>query len=171
MIETGFQAEINAALELRAVEATVDVTGDAPIVDTRATRVGVTFSRDVLDRIPTARDPWQIVAMAAGVEVPEFNVGGRRSGVQMSFTSRGQGTGDTMWNVEGATITDMAVPGTSPTYYDFDSFQEIQVTTGAAHYPAGTGLSARRAPSAADGGRRRGGGSPSPRRPRKESRR
>ena len=36
----------------------------------------------------------------------------------------------TMWNVEGATVTDMAATGASPGYYDFESFQEIQVDDG-----------------------------------------
>jgi hypothetical protein len=34
-----------------------------------------------------------------------------------------------MWNQDGATITDMAATS-SPGYYDFDSFEEIQITTG-----------------------------------------
>src|SRR5207247_1610832 len=34
-------------------------------------------------------------------------------------------------NMDGATITDVAVEdGSSPGYYDFDSFEEIQITTG-----------------------------------------
>jgi hypothetical protein len=36
-----------------------------------------------------------------------------------------------MFNMDGATITDVAVEdGSSPGYYDFDSFEEIQITTG-----------------------------------------
>jgi hypothetical protein len=85
-----------------------------------------------MDNIPTARDPWQIINLAAGLEASNLNVGGNLSGQQITFSSRGQGSGDTMWNVEGATITDMAATGAAPTYFDFEAFQEIQVTTGGA---------------------------------------
>ena len=34
--------------------------------------------------------------------------------------------------MDGIAITDMASLGASPTYYDFDMFQEMQVTTGGA---------------------------------------
>ena len=132
IIETGFQAEVNAQLEVGGLEETVEVSGAAPIVDTRRTSTGATFNREVMDNIPTARDPWQIINLAAGLEASNLNVGGNLSGQQISFTSRGQGSGATMWNVEGATITDMAATGASPTYFDFEAFQEIQVTTGGA---------------------------------------
>ncbi|MBA3641412.1 MAG: hypothetical protein H0W53_19505, partial [Acidobacteria bacterium] len=39
---------------------------------------------------------------------------------------------DNTWNIDGVAITDMAALGSSPTYYDFDMFQEMQVTTGGA---------------------------------------
>src|SRR5437870_12696688 len=32
--------------------------------------------------------------------------------------------------MDGVTITDMAATGASPIYFDFDSFEELQVTTG-----------------------------------------
>jgi hypothetical protein len=33
------------------------------------------------------------------------------------------------WNVDGVNITDFAATGSSPAYYDFDSFEEMQITT------------------------------------------
>ena len=35
-----------------------------------------------------------------------------------------------MWNLDGVVITDMSATGASPTYFDFDAFEEITVTTG-----------------------------------------
>jgi hypothetical protein len=35
-----------------------------------------------------------------------------------------------VWNLDGVNITDMAATGSTGTYYDFDSFQEISATTG-----------------------------------------
>ena len=35
-----------------------------------------------------------------------------------------------MWTLDGVVITDMAAIGASPTYFDFDAFDEIQISTG-----------------------------------------
>ena len=37
-----------------------------------------------------------------------------------------------MWSVDGLVVTDMTATGGSPSYFDFDAFQEIAVTTGGA---------------------------------------
>jgi hypothetical protein len=59
------------------------------------------------------------------------NVGGNLSGQQTSFNAMGSGTNQ-QWNINGAVISDIASGNSSPTYYDFDSFEEIQVTTAGA---------------------------------------
>jgi hypothetical protein len=56
------------------------------------------------------------------------NVGGTTSGQQPGFLARGSATNQT-WNLDGASITDMP-DNTSPGYYDFDMFEEIQIQTG-----------------------------------------
>ena len=36
------------------------------------------------------------------------------------------------WNVDGVDVTDMNATGGSPVYYDFDAFEEMQISTGGA---------------------------------------
>ena len=36
------------------------------------------------------------------------------------------------WNVDGVDVTDMTATGGSPVYYDFDAFEEMQISTGGA---------------------------------------
>lgn len=57
-IETGFNAQINAQLKISALQETVTVEGAAPVLDVRSTTTGQTFTREMLERLPTARDPW-----------------------------------------------------------------------------------------------------------------
>ena len=59
------------------------------------------------------------------------NVGGNLSGQQTSFSAMGSSTNQ-QWNINGAVISDIASGNSSPTYYDFDSFEEIQITTAGA---------------------------------------
>jgi hypothetical protein len=126
-IQAGFNAEVNARLELSTVEETVTVTGESPIVDTRSNTLGTNFGKELLEAIPSARDPWVILEQTPGMVMSVQNVGGNASGQQASFGAHGS-TSNQQWNMDGATITDMAA-GSSPTYFDFDSFEEIQITT------------------------------------------
>jgi Carboxypeptidase regulatory-like domain len=127
-IETGFNAEINVQLRLSTQTETITVSGEAPIVDTRSTTTGQTFTREMLERIPSARDPWVVMEQTPGIIMDRQNVGGNQSGQQSSFITRGTGNNE-VWNVDGGNITDMAASSSSM-YFDFDAFEEIQIQTG-----------------------------------------
>jgi hypothetical protein len=123
---------VNVTMKVAGVEEVITVTAEAPIVDTKKTSVSADMNQEILSNIPSARDPWVILDQVAGVFVDRVNVGGSESGQQSNFTSRGSMRSQGMWNVDGVAITDMAATGASPTYFDFDSFQEMQITTAAA---------------------------------------
>ncbi|HEX6163411.1 MAG TPA: carboxypeptidase regulatory-like domain-containing protein, partial [Vicinamibacterales bacterium] len=127
-IETGFNAEINARLDVSTIEETVTVSAAGPVVDTRSTTTGQTFNREMLERIPSARDPWVVLEQTAGIIMDQQNVGGNKSGQQSTFIAHGTGNNE-VWNVDGGNITDMA-SSSSSLYFDFDAFEEIQIQTG-----------------------------------------
>ena len=127
-IATGFVAEINARLEVSTVQETVTVNAASPVVDTRSTIQGQTFTREMLESIPTARDPWVVLEQTPGVIMNQQNVGGNKSGQQSTFIAHGTGNNE-VWNVDGGNITDMAASSSS-LYFDFDAFEEIQIQTG-----------------------------------------
>ena len=138
-VTTDGNAQIDVKMEVGAVETEVTVTADSPIVDTKTARTGATFTRDLLEALPTARDPFQVMNLTPGIimqtsgdQPSGVNVAGSASGQQMSPSFRGSGSGNTQWNMDGGTITDMAATGAAPIYFDFDAFEEIQITTGAA---------------------------------------
>jgi hypothetical protein len=123
----------NTEIELKltpAVEETITVTSESPLLDERKLQQGTTVSQVELEKIPTARDPWAILNQTPGVLVDRVNVGGNESGQQASF--RAQGVDDTQndFLVDGVSITDMRALGASSTYYDFDQFAEMQFSTG-----------------------------------------
>jgi hypothetical protein len=80
-----------------------------------------------LEKIPTARDPWQIINMTPGVQAG-LNVGGSSSGQQVGLQSRGTGA-SVQWNLEGGSITDLS-SNSSPSYFNFDAFEQISVVNG-----------------------------------------
>jgi hypothetical protein len=79
-----------------------------------------------------------VLQTVPGVIVDRVNVGGAESGQQSNYQAKGAASGDNTWNMDGVPITDMAALGSSPTYYDFDMFQEMQVTTGGADLTSAT---------------------------------
>ncbi|MGN6184860.1 MAG: carboxypeptidase regulatory-like domain-containing protein [Thermoanaerobaculia bacterium] len=128
-VRVGSNAEVTLQLNPSMSEA-ITVSAEAPLLDVRKSGTGATMDSTVLQEIPTARDPWMILQSTPGVFVDRINVGGTQSGQQSVYVSKGAPRADGTWNVDGVNITDMGATGSSPTYYDFDTFEEMQVTTG-----------------------------------------
>lgn len=122
-----------------AVEEVITVTAESPLLDERKITAGTSISAVELEKIPTSRDPWGILNQTPGVVTDRINVGGNESGQQSVFVGNGSGSNENGFAVDGVIITDMAAIGSSPTYYDFDAFEEIQVTTGGTDVSVATG--------------------------------
>jgi hypothetical protein len=128
-VSVGSNADVTIALNPSLAE-TITVTAEAPLLDIRKTGTGATVTKVELEQIPTSRDPWTVLQQAPGVQVDRMNVGGSQSGQQSVYLGKGAGSRENTWNVDGVNITDNGATGSSPTYYDFDSFEEMQITTG-----------------------------------------
>jgi hypothetical protein len=129
IVQTGTSAQIDLQLRPAGVSEAITVTAATPMIDVRKTSIETTFDETTLQKIPTARDPWVLLLQVPGVLADRVNVGGNESGQQSIFMRGASDGSDTMWNVDGVMITDPAAIGQTPTYYDFDAFQEVQFTT------------------------------------------
>ena len=105
---------------------------ETPVIETKRQTVSTNVNLDELQNIPSARDPWVVLQTIPGIIVDRVNVGGAESGQQSNYQAKGANPDQNTWNMDGIAITDMGSLGASPTYYDFDMFQEMQVTTGGA---------------------------------------
>ena len=122
-----------------AVAETITITAESPLLDARKITTGATVDKTELEKIPTARDPWVILQTTPGVLVDRVNVGGNESGQQSGYTGNGDDGTNTTWSIDGVEITDIGAIGSSSSYYDFDAFEEMQVTTGGSDAAARTG--------------------------------
>ncbi len=113
-----------------AVEEVITVTAESPLLDERRIQQGSTITEVELEKIPTARDPWSVLTQTPGVQSDRINVGGNESGQQAVFTGPGVSDAENSFLVDGVEITDMSAIGSSPSYYDFDQFTEMQFSTG-----------------------------------------
>jgi hypothetical protein len=136
IVVVGRNVDLTLTMEMGALEEEVTVIAETPVVDTKKTTVGANVTREVLQSLPTARDPWVILQMAPGVMVDRENVGGSESGQQAGFMARGGGSDQ--WAMDGVVITDPSAIS-SPSYYDFDAFEEMNITTGGADVTVQTG--------------------------------
>lgn len=130
-VETGLNVQIDVTLAVGGLEEVVEVTSGTPLIDRKDAGTTDRFTLERLQAVPSARDPWVIAGQSAGVAMDRQNVGGSSSGQQANFVVRGTAR-ESKWSLDGVDITDMAATGSSPFYYDFDAFEEIQVTTGGA---------------------------------------
>jgi len=138
-VTVGFNAQVNAVMGISTVQETITVTGETPIVDVKETGTKQTFTNELLQSIPSARDPWVILQQTAGVAMDRENVGGNMSGQQSNYVSRGGNPTNNKWSLDGVDITDMSATGASPSYYDFDAFEEMTINTGGVDVTQQTG--------------------------------
>src|SRR5437763_1641686 len=128
-VNVGRNSDVTMTLN-PAVAESITVTAEAPLLDVRKSGTSTNVTKVEMENIPTSRDPWTVLQSVPSVQVDRINVGGNQSGQQSNYLAKGALIRDNTWNVDGVNITDMGATGSSPTYYDFDSFEEMQVTTG-----------------------------------------
>jgi hypothetical protein len=131
-VAVGSAVPLRVTLGVQGVAEQVQVSAETPVVEPKRQTVSTNITNQELQNIPTARDPWVVLQTVPGVIVDRVNVGGSESGQQSNYIAKGATTGDNTWFMDGIPITDMTALGSSPSYYDFDMFQEMQVTTGGA---------------------------------------
>jgi hypothetical protein len=139
VVVVGQNVALPMTLGVATVAETVLVTGQSPIVDATAMGTATNFTQDELSRVPNSRDPWALLRTVPGVTVDRVNIAGNETGQQASFVSKGGRQGDAVWTMDGVPITDMATTGASPSYFDYDAFDEIQISTGGNDIKQATG--------------------------------
>src|SRR3954469_9700967 len=76
-----FVATVNGELKVGALEETITVTGETPVVDVQTAKVQQTVSRDILSSIPTSRNASGIQAL-----IPGMNTGTDSGGISGVLT-------------------------------------------------------------------------------------
>ena len=121
---------VDVTLETGDMSETLTVVGEAPTVDVTNTNIATSIDAKALQTIPTARDVWAILQnLAPQVVLDREDVGGSQGGLQAVFSAFGSTWHQNTYALNGVNVTDPAASGAAGFYYDFDSFQETQVST------------------------------------------
>jgi carboxypeptidase family protein/TonB-dependent receptor-like protein len=131
-VATGAATPLNVRMGVAGTAETVNVTAATPIIDVKRETTTTNVTLEELQNIPSARDPWVVMQTVPTIYVDRVNVGGSESGQQSNYIGKGSQGTDNTWNIDGVPVTDMGATGSTPTYYDFDMFQEMSITTGGA---------------------------------------
>ncbi len=131
-VATGAATPLMIKMAVAGTAETVNVTAATPILDVKRETTTTNVTLEELQNIPTARDPWVVMQTVPTIYVDRVNVGGSESGQQSNYIGKGSSGTDNTWSIDGVPITDMGATGSTPTYYDFDMFQEMSITTGGA---------------------------------------
>jgi Carboxypeptidase regulatory-like domain len=124
-LTVGFNARIDLTLKLGAVEESVTVSGQSPVVDVTSTTGSVAFTKEVLDSIPRGRDLQNIFAMAPGVTQAVADVGGSTMAQRQNLSVYGV-LSQPKLQVEGMNIT-MGADQNTAIYFNDSTLEEVQI--------------------------------------------
>jgi hypothetical protein len=144
-LTSDFTATINADLKVGALEETLTVTGESPIVDTSNITQRVVMTQEVRDALPTGRNIQAVGIMIPGTTIAQGgggalsrDVGG--SGNLQQSPLQYRGSGDTVQTIEGLRLNNLCAQGAySGVYWNDASFEEFSYITGADSAEVGQG--------------------------------
>ena len=103
-LQSNFTATINTELKVGAVEETVTVSGESPVVDVQSNSKAQVLPREVLDAVPTAHTIQGVGQLVVGVTLTAPDVGGSQAMQQTYFTVHGLGAAQTSLMMDGMII-------------------------------------------------------------------
>jgi len=130
-LPSNFTATVDGDMKVGALEESITVSGQAPVVDVRSGQRTTVVSRDLLDAVPMPRMFIAEAAMAVGTKVTSQNVGGSRSAVNPRIIAHGSVTKDTTFDVDGMKMNTLVGGGDSQPDHNDAMIGEMTVQTSA----------------------------------------
>ncbi|HZM84924.1 MAG TPA: carboxypeptidase-like regulatory domain-containing protein [Blastocatellia bacterium] len=138
-VEVGGTTTADFSVAVGAANQTVDVTADAPVINTTDTTVGGVVNRHQVENLPTnGRSFLSIALLEPGVTV-NYNASSGVANPNSYFTVSVGGAPSqmTLITVDGARVNDRITGGTSQNFSS-ESVQEFQISTNAFDLSSGT---------------------------------
>jgi hypothetical protein len=133
-----FVATIDTDLRVGALEETVIVTGESPVVDLQRMTQQRVFTQDVIEAIPVGRSHINIAVLIPGLTASQpgrgalADVGGTNNLQNTTFTIHGGRTSDTRLQLDGVRLGNVLSQGEFSNFVpDTGSTQEVTVDYGA----------------------------------------
>ena len=145
-LTTGFTAAVNAEMRVGAIEETITVSGQTPVVDVQNTKQQVVLTRDVIDSVPTGKSfqnlgvliPGVVGGQVVGSTVTQ-DVGGQSGQNFMTMAIHGGRQTDQRIEVEGMSMSAWTRPDSSAVLFMDGNFQEYNINVAANSAESETG--------------------------------
>ena len=119
-------------LDVGRVEETITVAGASPTVDVKSNLQQTVMRQEILEGVPTGRDPWSLAKIIPGVQVATYDVGGNQAMQQSALRVHGARDDDKNFAIDGTTVNWPGLGGGSTMlYYDQGMFDEVNYQTSA----------------------------------------
>src|SRR5436309_6945856 len=138
-LASNFTSTINADMRVGAVEETVTVAGESPVVDVQSNTKAQVLSRDVLDAVPSAHTIQSVGQLVVGVTLTAPDVGGSQAMQQTYFTVHGLGAAQTSVLIDGMIVNGLQGDGAIQSYLNEGANQEMVYQTGGGNVDSPTG--------------------------------
>jgi carboxypeptidase family protein len=127
-LTVGFTAKVDAQMKVGALEETITVSGQSPVVDTQSTAATTQFTRETIELIPTSRNGIvSLLAQAPGVRTLR-DVGGSSLNQVPTYRVFGQ-AGEAYSTLEGVQTSSLQASSGQANYWDYTALEEASVRT------------------------------------------
>lgn len=117
-------------LAVGALQETVTVSGESPIVDVSSTTTQTNIDKDLYEAIPTGRNPWVMAGLVPGVVTGRLDVGGTEGMQQYSVEAFGSADSQKSFSIDGLkTNWGGGDGGATMQYYGFEMYEEYNMQT------------------------------------------
>ena len=120
---------INAELKVGALEESVTVSGQSPLVDVQNAQRTQVIERDVIDALPTTRNMQSVGSIVPGVKLSRPDVGGSQGMEQTYMRTHGADDRHTSMQVDGMTVNSSMGDGNIQAYNDDALAQQVVFQT------------------------------------------
>ena len=128
-LPAGFVATVDAVLSVGALEETVTVSGEAPVVDVATTRRVEVLDREVLDAIPTGNNLQSTAQLIPGIKLNRPEVGLTTAAQQTYMSVHGMSVRQTTVAVDGQLVMSSGYDGANQNYNNHLANQEMVYET------------------------------------------
>jgi hypothetical protein len=127
-VQAGTVFRVDGALVPASVQQSITTVAEAPVLDVSQNQLAFTYTKELMETVPNARDAWALVQQVPGVTSQTYNVGGTNTGNQVQLRGNGVDHRQNTYLLNGANVTDNTNNGASQFFFDVDSLDELQVS-------------------------------------------
>ena len=130
---------INVEMRVGALEESITVSGQTPLVDIQNAQRTQVVEREILDALPTTRNMQSVGSIVPGIKISRPDVGGSQGMEQTYMRTHGADDRHTMVQVDGMSVNSSMGDGNIQAYNDDALAQQVVLQTSAlpAEVPTG----------------------------------